>query len=97
MRIFLKANFKKDTQKHFRDKLILFINDKYIFFKATPITTSSTDELISKYFKTINGKVYKPSQLNEELIFAFEKLSDYSSIVDIIKPDTVIFEEYVIS
>ena len=93
----LKANFKKDTQKHFRDKLILFINDKYIFFKATPITTSSTDELISKYFKTINGKVYKPSQLNEELIFAFEKLSDYSSIVDIIKPDTVIFEEYVIS
>jgi len=92
----LKTNFKKETQKHFRDKLILFINDKYIFFKVTPSSTSTTDELISKYFKAINGKVYKPSQLNEELIFAFEKSSDYNSIIDIVKPDTEIIEEYLI-
>ncbi len=93
----LKANFKKETQKHFRDKLIQFINNKYFFYRATPLMPYTTDDFITKHFKTINGKVYKPSQLEEELIFAFEKTYAFETIIEALKLDTAKFEEYVIN
>jgi len=84
----LKANFKNDTQKHFRTKLINFINEKYIFFIAEPLLPLTLDGFISKHFKLLNGKIYKPSHLNDELILAFEKTSNFDEIIDIIKLDT---------
>lgn len=93
----LKVNFKKDTQKHFRDKLIHFINSKYVFYKASPIIPTNTDEFITKHFRTINGKVYKPSQMKEELIFAFEKTSDFEPILKTLQPDTSQLEQFVIN
>ncbi len=65
----LKSNFKKDTQKKFREKLVSFINDKYHFYILEPKDNS----FIEKHFKLLNGKVYKPSHLTEELILALEK------------------------
>jgi hypothetical protein len=65
----LKTNFKKDTQKKFREKLVSFINDKYHFYILEPNDSS----FIEKHFKLLNGKVYKPSHLTEELILALEK------------------------
>ncbi|MCE3297068.1 MAG: hypothetical protein K0R65_2782 [Crocinitomicaceae bacterium] len=68
----LKGNFKKDTQKIFREKLVAFINEKYKFYKVKP----NEIDFLNKHFKLLNGKVYKPSQLEKELILAFEKGSD---------------------
>lgn len=68
----LKNNFKKETQKVFREKLVTFINEKYLFYKVKPIN----NDFISRHFKLLNGKVYKPSQFETELILAFEKSSD---------------------
>ncbi|QIY89407.1 LlaJI family restriction endonuclease [Chryseobacterium gallinarum] len=68
----LKSNFKKDTQKLFREKLIAFINEKYQFYKVKPIE----EDFIYKHFKLLNGKIYKPSFLGKELIIAFEKKYD---------------------
>jgi hypothetical protein len=65
----LKTNFKKDTQKKFREKLVSFINDKYHFYILEPNDSS----FIEKHFKLLNGKVYQPSHLTEELILALEK------------------------
>lgn len=73
----LKNNFKKDTQKIFREKLVAFINEKYQFYKVKP----NEDIFLEKHFKLLNGKVYKPSQLEDELILAFEKGSDIDSII----------------
>jgi hypothetical protein len=73
----LKNNFKKDTQKIFREKLVAFINEKYQFYKVKP----NEDIFLDKHFKLLNGKVYKPSQLEDELILAFEKGSDIDSII----------------
>lgn len=73
----LKNNFKKDTQKLFREKLVAFINEKYQFYKVKPIE----ENFIYKHFKLLNGKVYKPSQLENELILALEKGSDIDSII----------------
>lgn len=73
----LKNNFKKDTQKIFREKLVAFINEKYQFFKVKPIE----ENFIYKHFKLLNGKVYKPSQLENQLILAFEKSSDIDGVI----------------
>lgn len=79
----LKNNFKKDTQKIFREKLVAFINEKYQFYKVKPIE----DNFIYKHFKLLNGKVYKPSQLEKQLILAFEKGSDIDGVISQIEAE----------
>lgn len=73
----LKNNFKKDTQRIFREKLVTFINEKYQFYKVKPIE----ENFIYKHFKLLNGKIYKPSQLENEIILAFEKGSDIDGVI----------------
>ncbi len=73
----LKNNFKKDTQKIFREKLVTFLNEKYQFYKVKPIE----ENFIYKHFKLLNGKIYKPSQLENEIILAFEKGSDIDGVI----------------
>ena len=85
----LKTNFKKDTQKKFRDKLVSFINDKYNFYILEPNDSS----FIEKHFKLLNGKVYKPSHLREELILALEK-PDQTDILTKIQNDISSKKEY---
>jgi hypothetical protein len=79
----LKNNFKKDTQTVFREKLVAFINEKYQFYTVKPLD----EDFIYKYFKLLNGKVYKPSQFEKELILAFEKGSAINSIMSQIKSE----------
>jgi hypothetical protein len=90
----LKANFKKDTQKHFRNKLVEYIDDNYDFYIAKPKSPLKSDEFIVKHFKLLNGKIYKPSQLEEDLIFAFEKKYNNDDIIDKVKVDSSSFEAY---
>lgn len=85
----LKSNFKKDTQKKFRDKLVRFINDRYTLYTLEPKDKS----FIEKHFKLLNGKVYKPSQMNEKLILALEK-PDLTDILTKIESDLKTKTEY---
>ena len=85
----LKTNFKKDTQKKFREKLVSFINDKYHFYILEPNDSS----FIEKHFKLLNGKVYKPSHLTEEVILALEK-PDRTNIFAKIQSDLKTKKEY---
>lgn len=85
----LKTNFKKDTQKKFREKLVSFINDKYHFYILEP----NDNSFIEKHFKLLNGKIYKPSHLTEELVLALEK-PDQTDIFTKIKSDIKTKKEY---
>lgn len=85
----LKSNFKKDTQKKFREKLVSFMNDKYHFYILEPNDSS----FIEKHFKLLNGKVYKPSHLTKELILALEK-PDQTDIFTKIQSDIKTKTEY---
>lgn len=79
----LKNNFKKNTQKIFREKLVAFINEKYQFFKVKPIEES----FLNKHFKLLNGKIYRPSQFKNEMILAFEKGSDIDEVISQIETE----------
>lgn len=85
----LKINFKKDTQKRFREKLISFINEKYYFYILEP----NDNSFIEKHFKLLNGKIYKPSHLKEELILALER-PDKTDIFTKIQNDIKTKKEY---
>jgi len=85
----LKTNFKKDTQKKFREKLVSFINDKYHFYILEP----NDNSFIEKHFKLLNGKVYKPSHFTEEVILALEK-PDQTDIFSKIQSDIRTKKEY---
>lgn len=85
----LKINFKKDTQKKFREKLVSFINDKYHFYILEP----NDNSFIEKHFKLLNGKVYKPSHLTDELILALEK-PDQTDLFSKIQSDIKTKKEY---
>lgn len=85
----LKTNFKKDTQKKFREKLVSFINDKYHFYILEP----NDNSFIEKHFKLLNGKIYKPSHLTDELILALEK-PDRTDIFTKISSDIKTKKEY---
>ena len=85
----LKTNFKKDTQKKFREKLVSFINEKYHFYILEP----NDNSFIEKHFKLLNGKVYKPSNLTEEVILALEK-PDQTDIFSKIQNDIRTKKEY---
>lgn len=87
----LKTNFKKDTQKKFREKLVSFINDKYHFYILEP----NDNSFIEKHFKLLNGKVYKPSHLTEEVILALEK-PDQTDIFSKIQSDIKTKKEYIL-
>lgn len=78
----IKKNFKKETQKMFRTKLINFLNEKYIFYKLV----SKSNFFIEKYFKLLIGKIYKPNNINNEFILALEK-PDKTSILSKIEID----------
>lgn len=88
----LKSNFKKDTQKVFREKLIIFINERYVFYRIEP----KRDMFIEKYFKLLNGKIYKPSQFNREFILAFDKDINNESILAEIGKDLTSKEEFLL-
>jgi hypothetical protein len=85
----LKTNFKKDIHKKFREKLVSFINDKYHFYILEP----NDNLFIEKHFKLLNGKVYKPSHLTEEIILALEK-PDQTDIFKKIQSDIKTKKEY---
>ncbi len=88
----LKTNFKKDTQKKFREKLVSFINEKYHFYIIEPQDST----FIDKHFKLLNGKIYKPSHLTEELILALEK-PNQTDILTKIQSDIKTKIEYLLS
>ncbi len=79
----LKNNFKKDTHKVFREKLVSYINEKYEFYKVKP----KHEDFINKYFRLLSGKIYKPSQFENELILAFEKGSNIEEIISQIESE----------
>ena len=62
-------------------------------FKKTLKLHPKDNSFIEKHFKLLNGKVYKPSQMNEKLILALEK-PDLSDILTKIESDLKSKTEY---
>lgn len=67
-----KNEFKEHTHQTFRKRMIDFLNEEYSFYKIKPIT-QDLEYFVEKYFKFLNGKSYRPSNMEDSLILALSK------------------------
>ena len=70
--------------------MITYFSSHYRFYTITP--KMEIESFVSKYFRELNGKMYRPPQMNNELIVAFDKDTDISKIR--INPDDCSFRVY---
>ncbi len=69
----VKSRFKKQARLKFREDLISHLHSNYKLYKITP----KNNNLIEKYFKLLNGKVYKPSGFGDSFVLALEEKDSY--------------------
>jgi LlaJI restriction endonuclease len=63
--------FKDSAKNLFRQKIVKFLLEKYIFYEVKPETNLET--FVEQNFKLLAGKMYRPSGWDDRLLLAFEK------------------------
>jgi hypothetical protein len=71
-----KDKFKQTTRDVFREKIITFLDNNYDFYEVKP--NGNLEDFITKNFRTLAGKMYRPSDWDDRLMLAFEKEQDNS-------------------
>ncbi len=84
----LKNNFKKSARKTFRDKILSFINEAYIFYKIKP----KNNDALNKHFKLLIGMIYRPRCDDNIFLFASIRSETYTDILEQIRDDFEISE-----
>jgi hypothetical protein len=69
---FKKRQFAIKVKRKFREKLIIYLESKFDFYKITP-KEESLSMFIQRNFRQLIGKVYCPSGWENELLLAVEK------------------------
>lgn len=73
-----KEQFKKNTRTVFRSKLIAYLNKNFEFKK---IISDDIEQFVEQNFRKLQGKIYRPSGWENELLIAVEK-------------GTIVFEDF---
>lgn len=68
-----RERFKKTTRMVFRSKLIAYLNKNFEFKK---VISDDIEHFVEQNFKKLQGKIYRPSGWENELLLAIEKGSD---------------------
>lgn len=83
-----KEIFKNKAQVQFRAKMIEYFRTNYTFQEATPKNDLSVKEFADKYFRQLNGRMYRPSKMEDSLIIATsvtdKSLIDFGDDCDLI-------------
>ncbi|GHT39860.1 hypothetical protein AGMMS49965_07130 [Bacteroidia bacterium] len=80
-------SFKQKVRKIFRDDLISVFKLKYNFYKIAP---NNMSEFVEKYFRLLNGKIYRANDNDDFLWLALEKPTDDSNLLSRITSDCTI-------
>lgn len=82
----LKSRFKEKIRKKFRNRMIEYFNCRYNFYKITPF--DDMESFVTRYFRLLNGKMYRPTGMDESLIVGFLK-GEETDTLEIIKVESV--------
>ena len=63
------SRFRGAAKQLFRQKLVAYLRQQYVFFKVTP---TSMDEFITQHFRLLHGKMYRPSHFDNAILIAIE-------------------------
>lgn len=65
--------FSTATKRLFRKEFIDFLTKEYTFYKLTPQKGNSLEAFVSRHFRLLIGKIYRPAQFENELLLALKK------------------------
>ena len=66
------SNFQQQARSLFRKKLVGYLNDRYEFKRVTPLT-ESLDDFVTRHFRTLAGRMYRPSDFTNAILVAYPK------------------------
>lgn len=78
----IKDSFKTKAKSKFRDRMLTYLNRGYLFYKITP--EEDIESFITQNFRLLNGKIYRPSDMEKSFILSIENISQ-NDILDNIK------------
>ena len=64
--------FRKNTRSKFRQNMVDNLRSNYSFFKVTP-HNNDLDTFVTKHFRRLAGKMYRPSGFDTAILLAIEK------------------------
>jgi hypothetical protein len=70
-----RERFRQDTRQTFRKQLIDYLHDNYDFYRVTPFE-QTLDSFITKYFRILTGKMYRPSTFIDAVLVALSKTTN---------------------
>lgn len=95
---FEKRDFKRRANAKFKEHIIKLLNEQYHFFILEPKQSLSLHRAIDINFKRLYGKVFRPYDNRDFLIFAFENKTETKSemegLLHDIKPYFIIHKDY---
>lgn len=69
---YMKDSFKQKTRQEFRKDIMNYINKRYHMFAVYPNNTTRIEQIVSFYFKKLNGKMYSLQKEKSYFIVAFD-------------------------
>ena len=85
-------SFKIEARRRFRSDIIRSFNERYIFFRITPYdnTITGVENFVTKYFKLLNGKIYRGADVDTTIWLALERDAKRDELLRIINLDAII-------
>ncbi len=80
--------FKTRARRKFKEKMVSYCNKTYKFYTLTPKDKITLEDFVNKHFKLLNGKIYKPTQMKQSIIFATSNSSKL--VLEVISTDCII-------
>lgn len=80
---FERQFFKDSAKLKFQQHIVALLNEQYEFSLLTAKEEYSLEEIVNKNFKKLNGKIFKPYEDKDVLIFALKKpVNKEQSLID---------------
>ena len=67
-----RERFRRDTRQGFRQRLVQHLNGTYNFYRVTP-TAESLDAFVTRHFRLLLGRMYRPSSFTDAILVALPK------------------------
>lgn len=71
-------SYKEAIRQTFKKDLTTVLNEKYNFYTLTTQSGHSLEEEVETWFKRLNGKIYRLSENDSQIVLALEKNKDSS-------------------
>lgn len=67
-----RGRFRRNARQEFRNRLVQHLNQTYDFYRVTP-TAESLDNFVTRHFRSLIGKMYRPSDFTNAILVAYPK------------------------